>query len=211
MRLVELAERRQLALSQLVEIYSKSIQDASCDALPLASQADEQVFGTHSSVAKALHLIHSERERPSSPRHQLQVLRGWRRAMSNVTFDSCLDLFESDTVVDQVLRCCSVCFPEQSEKQVFSADVIVAEPVCFFGGQLKDASSSIVEQRQVILGAPAWTVVLKRGEEEFARDACDGARFPRSDLLELLVKILWHFQAPPILAGWHYTPVLTVV
>lgn len=84
--LVELAQRRQCALPQLFDINPNPVQDASGYALPLASQTQEDVLGTHTTMAQAANLVHSERQCSAGAWHQFQFLTDWRFATCNVAF-----------------------------------------------------------------------------------------------------------------------------
>jgi hypothetical protein len=128
-----LAQRRQLALTQLFDIDADSVQDASSNTLPFASQTYQDVLSTHATVAETSNLVHSERQRPAGTWHHLEFLRNGRIAASNVAFDSSSDILELNTTIRQVSRCRSVLLYEQSKKQVFGSNVVVTEPMGFLG------------------------------------------------------------------------------
>ncbi len=117
-------------MPQLFKVDAQAVEDACRDALSLARQPLQEVLSADSPVAEAANLVDGQRQHPAGTGHELDLASGRRRAAPDVVRNCVPDCFEVDVATAEEPPRRAFVFSEQSEEEVFGADVVVAEAVC---------------------------------------------------------------------------------
>ena len=114
-------------VADLVEVHAKRLEDARGDALALADQAEEQVFGPDVVVAEAARLVDGQLDDPLGPRRQPDLANDRTVTPPDDELDGGSDLGQLDVHVLEDARGDTLALADQTEEQVLRTDVVVVE------------------------------------------------------------------------------------
>ena len=132
-------------MADLVEIDPEGLQDSRGNPLPLADQAKEQVLGADVVVTEPAGLVDRELDDPLRPWRQADLTDDRSIATPDDELDRGPDLRELDVHVLEDARRDAFPFPDEPEKEVLRADVVVVEPLRLVLRQCQDLARAIRE------------------------------------------------------------------
>src|SRR5829696_1776319 len=165
---VYLTQRAHDTVANGIERYAIALQHARRDAFAFANQAEQQMLRTDVVVVQTARRIHAQLDHPLRAQGKVDVANPRSIALAHNLHDRLTHSGEVDSEADENLRCHSVRIPNESQQQMFGADVVVAVTPRLFLSPLQHQSGRISQLVEAIRslarchaaatgsGLPAW-------------------------------------------------------
>ena len=146
-------------MTHLVQVDTERLQDAGGDAFTLADETQQQVLRADVVVAEPASLVDGQLDDTLGARGQADLAHHGAVTTADDELDRRAHLWQLDIHVLEDTRSDALSLPDQAEKEMFRADVVVVEALRLILSERQDLACAIGELVEPVHGGCATTPV----------------------------------------------------